>query len=285
MATREIKFSGNLLILEGCESFSPAEFCMIQDSDTEKFEVKISDTKSEVINIKRTTKTVLDDRFICIYFNEGDKYPYSDTVGVMDGDSFEELENPRKPEMIEMREQLFVVIDCDSQRIWLSDQRQRTAVATWLSEKIGCTVHVKSVISEQGFVDHIKSVSGISFAVLPHLFNAEGENVLSAHLIRDIFAFGAERARVQLMYKNASVTGTIKEKLKQLLSQKENFTEVTVIGRSDEGLDTVFNLEEVVSKIKIQVAADEITKLVDPEIVFATVNSHIKSHDRLDRQA
>jgi hypothetical protein len=280
MAQRYLKFSGNQLVLLGMDAFDVNSFTKINDSDTEKFEIQISNKKSEVVNIKRTTKEIVENRFVCLYFNEGDKYPYSDTV--MDGDSFEELENPRKPEMIEMRGQLFVVIDCNTQRIWLSDQRQRATVANWMHEKIGCDVYVKSVISESDFVEHIKSVSGISFAVLPHLFNHAGEGVLSANLVHDIYQFGAEKARVQLLYRNTNLTDTIKEKLNQLISQKDNFNEITVVGKSDDGLDTVFNLEEVISKAKIQVESDEVAQLVDPAKVFSAICEQIKLHDRLD---
>ncbi len=271
MADKPIKFSGNQLVIGTLGNFDVATFNSIQDSDTEHMDIKVSDKVTETIYIKKTSKNVYEERFVALYFNYGNKYPYSKTVAKVEGDDLKELDNPRTPDLIELDDQLFVVIDTTLQRIWLSNQRQRNEVAKWLKEKVGQEIYVKSIIKEAEFIDKLRSVQEISFTVLPDLFNSADQQSLSSHLVQDIFGFGAEKARVQLFYKNSNITDTIKEKFNGLIAKRDNFQEVVVVGRSEEGFDTVFNLDEVVSKITVNVGSDETSKLLDPDSVFNSV--------------
>ena len=278
MADKPLKFSGNQLVVNGQEVFDISSFDQIHDSDTEHMDIKVSEQVTETISIKKTSKEVKEGRFVCLYFNYGNKYPYAKTVAKVEGDDLKELDNPRTPDLIELDDQLFVLIDTELQRIWLSNQRQRNEIAKWLKEKIGKDIYIKSIIKETDFIEKLRSIQEISFTVLPDLFNSADQESLSAHLVQDIFGFGAEKARVQLFYRNSNITDTIKEKFNGLIAKKENFQEVVVIGRSDEGFDTVFNLDEVVSKISVSVGSDETSKLLDPNLVFDAIIAKIKSH-------
>ncbi len=278
MADKPLKFSGNRLVLNNQPTFSVFDFDDIRDSNTEHMDIKISEKETETISIKKITKQIHEDRFISLYFNYGNKYPYSQKVAKLDGEELEEIDNPRSPELIELSDQLFVLIDAKLQRIWLSNQRQRNEIAKWLKEKINKDVNIKSIINETEFIDKLKSVQEISFTVLPDLFNSADQQTLSSHLAQDIFGFGAEKAKVQLLYKNSSITDKIREKFNGLLAKKDNFQEIAVIGRSDEGFDTVFNLEEVVSKVTVNVGYDETSKHLNPESVFDALKQKIKAN-------
>jgi len=276
MANKNLKFSGHQLIISGSTPFASICFAAIQDSNTEHFDIKISEDKIETLSIKKVVKQTHEDRFISVYFNYGEKYPYSPTVATVVGENFQELNNPRTPEQIELNDQLFVLIDLNTQRIWLSDQRQKNTVADWIKNKIGAEVSIKSIINESEFIDKIKSVQEISFAVVPNLFSSAGQDTLSKHLVQDIYGFGADKARIQLLYKNTLITDIIKKKFYELIGRKNEFQDITVIGRSDDGFNTVLNLEEVVSKISIDVGSDNKSKLFNPDEVFNTLINRIK---------
>lgn len=276
MANKTIKFSGHHLIVVGTVPFTSACFDAIQASDTEHYDITISDTEKETLSIKKVVKQITDNRFISLYFNYGERYPYSPTVATVVGEDLQELDNPRTPEQIELNDQLFVLIDVATQRIWLSDQRQRNTVLEWIKNKIGSDISIKSIINESEFINKIKSVQEISFSVVPDLFNTAGQDTLSNHLVQDIFGFGADKARVQLSYENTSVTDTIKKKFNELLGRRTEFQDITVIGRSDEGLDTIFNLDEVISKISVEVGSDSKSKLSDSDDVFGALINVIK---------
>ena len=276
MANKNIKFSGHHLIITGTVPFASSCFDAIQDSETEHLDINISATEKETLSIKKVVKQLKDNRFISLYFNYGEKYPYSPTVATVVGENLQELSNPRTPEQIELSDQLFVLIDVTTQRIWISDQRQKNSVLDWIKNKTGLAMSIKSIINEADFIDKIKSVQEISFSVVPDLFNSAGQDTLSNHLVQDIYGFGADKARVQLSYSNTSVTDIIKQKFNSLIGRKSEFQDITVIGRSDEGLDTIFNLDEVISKISVDVGADSKSKLVNPEEVFDAVIKIVK---------
>jgi hypothetical protein len=276
MSSKNLKFSGHYLIVDGVTPFTSACFDKIKDFNTEHLDVTISKNEKETLSIEKVTKKIWEDRFISLYFNYGERYPYSPMVATFVAGDIQELNNPRTPEQIELDDQLFVLIDIKTQRIWLSNLRQRNTVFDWIKKKIGLEISIKAIINESEFINKIKSVQEISFAVIPDLFNSSEQDTLSNHLVQDIYGFGAEKARVQLLYNNKSVTDTIKKKFNELIGKKGEFQDITVIGRSDEGFDAVFNLEEVISKISIDVGSDSKSKLFDPNEVFEALINIIK---------
>jgi len=273
MVNKPLKFSIFQLIIETESPFTLETFSLIEDQKLETFEIGPKEEK-ETLSIKRVNKECFEDRFIALYFNEGNKFPYSPTV--IDATDLKEKDNPRPAEDIELDDQFFVLIDISSQRIYLSDQRRRGTFTTWLKEKINKETNIKSIINEGDFLNKIKSVSKISLSIVPNLFNISSQDTLSHNLANDIYGFGAEKAKLELEYNNARMTDIIKDKFNKVLGRKSDFQEVTIIGRSDEGFESIFNLEEVISKLVIDVLAQEKTNLLNPTIVFNILIAKIK---------
>ena len=274
MVNKPLKFSIFQLIIETESPFTVETFSSINDSDLETFEIGPKEEK-ETLQIKRVNKECFEDRFITFHFNEGNKFPYSPTV--IDATDLTEKENPRPAEDIELDDQFFVLMDVSSQRIYLSDQRKKGTFSAWLKEKINKETHIKSIINEEEFLNKIKSVNRIYLSVVPNLFNTSSQDILSHNLARDIYSFGGEKARLEIEYGNTRMTDIIKDKFNQVLGRKGDFQEVTIIGRSDEGFESIFNLDEVISKLVIDVSVQEKTNLLDPTIVFNILIDKIKS--------
>lgn len=274
MANKPLKFSIFQLIVETETPFTVKTFSSVEDQKLETFEIGPKEDK-ETLSIKRVNKECFEDRFIALYFNEGNKFPYSPTV--IDTTDLIEKENPRPAEDIEMEDQFFVLIDVSSQRIYLSDQRKKGTFSVWLKEKIKKETHIKSIINEEEFLNKIKSVNKIYLSVVPNLFNTSSQDILSHNLARDIYSFGGEKARLEIEYGNTRMTDIIKDKFNQVLGRKGDFQEVTIIGRSDEGFESIFNLDEVISKLVIDVSVQGKTNLLDPTIVFNILIDKIKS--------
>lgn len=273
MPKKTLRFSGNQLILEGISTFTVANFELIKDSEMETHDVSVDTEKKETLSVKKVSKEISDERFVRIYINQGDKYPYPPKV--IDA-ALNEHDNPRPPEQIELDEQLFILVDIKTQRIWISDQRKKTEIANWLAVKLHKKVIVKSIINEREFIEKMESVSQISFSIMPDLFNSSDQDILSNNLVKDIYGFGAEKARMEFSYNNSRISDKIKEKFYALIKQSNNFQEITVIGRSDENLDTVFNVNEVVARLFIEVGADAKSKLVEEGAVFSSLIGKIK---------
>lgn len=282
MTKKNLKFTINQLIING-KAFDASDFSAMEDEDLETHTITQEESK-EVLSIKKIKKSIIENRFITIYFNEGDKFPYSKIVIDSNDPGFGEKNNPRPPEQIELDNQFFVLIDIQTQRIYMSDHRKKGAFIAWLSTKIKGNVVIKSIIQEDQFIEKIKSINEIFFTVTPSLLNSSKEDILSNNLVKDIYGFGAERAKIEMKYKDAPMTNQIIQKLKSLISRKNDFESIVVIGRTDENIESIFNLNEIVSKISVDIELNEESKQLDHEIVFNLLIINIKSHGKNTQQ-
>ncbi len=206
MSKKNLKFTVNQLIINNLR-FDLSTFSDLKDADWDTYKV-VHKEKEEILSITRFTKAIEGERFITIYFNEGNKFPYTDKV--IDS-NLEEHDNPRYAEEIELDNQFFVLIDVKTQRIFMSDQRKKTSFTSWLKEKMKKTIVIKPIISENEFIQKIKSINKICFTVVPNLCNTQNEDILSNKLVQDIYGFGAEEGRIELSYNDARISDKIIE--------------------------------------------------------------------------
>lgn len=277
MAKKHLKFSVCQLIINDSH-FNIDVFADLKEEDLDKHEVTHREAdKSEVLSIKKTIKKVIEDRFVIVYFLEGEKYPYSEVVINSD---LEEAPNPRDPDELELDDQFFVLIDVQSQRIYLSDQKKKYLLIDWLEKKLSKKVSVKSIIDEKDFIDKIKTLNEISFTLAPDLLNSTSEGVLQKTLVEDIYGFGADKAKLKLIYNNTGIDAKIIEKLNEILRKRVEFESITVVGRSDENFETVFNIEGITNKVSIEVETSEDPKLLNADTVFDILVGKIKENDK-----
>jgi len=279
MANKQISFSGNQLIVNETAPFKIADFKAIKSTDEVAEIVQISSKKKETLKISVVSKSVFDGRFVAVYFNEGEKYPYVDKVKTVSSGVITEKINPRDSEDIEMRSQFIIMIDVVSQRIWLSDQRKKSFTVAWLKEKLGVEVEIKSVINEGDLLEKLESVSEIHFSVVPSIFSQIGQNTLASELVEDLYGFDAEKVSIKMHYDNKKITDKVQNKIKSILGKKQNFDDICVIGRSDDNLETIFNTEGIVSKLVVTVPEIKETKLYNETEAFRALMMEIKKHD------
>jgi hypothetical protein len=273
MSKKSLKFTVNQLIVDSAR-FDLATFSSLEDAYLDTFKVTHKEEKKEeILSVTKITKKTIDKRFITVYFNEGDKFPYTDKV--IDS-SLNEHANPRLPEEIELDNQFFLLVDVQTKRIFMSDQRKKAMANLWLNSKIGKKIVIKPIISEEEFIQKIKSINKVCFTVVPDLFNSKNEDILSSKLVQDIYGFGAEEGHIELSYNDANITDQISDKLKALIGRKKDFKNITVIGRSDEDFVSIFNIEEIINAIYIDINCSDEIKLLDENNVFAALINKIK---------
>ena len=273
MLKKTLKFTVNQLIVNSSR-FDLVAFKDLENTYTDTLKVNhTSKEKEEILSVTKITKATIDARFIAIYFNDGNKFPYTNKV--IDSD-LNEHANPRSPDEIELDDQFFLLVDVQSQRIFMSDQRRKTSVISWLNSKIKKKIEIKPIINEDEFIQKIKSVNKVCFTVVPNLFNLKNENILSNELVQDIYGFGAEEGHIELSYNDAKITEKILDKLKALIGQKKDFKSITVIGRGDENFVSIFNIEEIINAIYIDINCDNESRLLDEKNVFAALIDKIK---------
>lgn len=256
----------------GKQVFGISDFDLIKESDAETFDIAKGEEK-EILTVKKISKAIFEDRFVALAFDEGEKYPYPPRV--INNDLCEQ-DNPRASNLIELDVQTFVLIDVSSQRIWISNQKKKNQIANWLKEKINTDVVIKSIIKDGEFIDKIRSVREVSFTVVPNIFNTSKQDILSSHLVQDLLGFGAQKAKLSLEFNNSKISDTIKSKLSSLIGRKNEFSDITVIGCSDENLESTFNLEEISSKVQLDLPIIAESGLLDSNNVFSSLINKIK---------
>ncbi|MBX4204800.1 MAG: hypothetical protein KW788_01265 [Candidatus Doudnabacteria bacterium] len=239
---KEIQFSIFQLIIGGKKP-ELANFAAIDEANFEKQTIG-----EDLLNIKKIEKEYIPERFIALCFEEGNKFPYSEKV--IDSKLKESL-NPRSIDKVELNEQFYVLVDLLTSRIYISDLRKKGFLINWLEDKIKKEIAVKPLIAQREFIDKIESIKEICFTVEPDLLNSASIG-LPARLREDIFGFGATEAIIKLVYKNKKKIGKqLYEKVKDIIKNKTEYKNITVIGRTSEDFESIFNTQEVISKITL----------------------------------
>ncbi len=153
-----LKFDISQLILSGKERFTTADFNSIQSIEHEKEEHTYGEGTKETISIKNITKNIIEDRFVSLYFNYGEKYPYAEKVI---NSNLEEKTNPRNIEDIEPDGQFFTLIDVQSQRLYVSDLKKKSFVSEFLKKRLNTEITIKPILAEGDFVEQIKTINSI----------------------------------------------------------------------------------------------------------------------------
>lgn len=262
-------FSVNQLIVDG-RNCSVSDLNGIQDKFDEQ---KIG---TEVISARKISKDILESRFVSIYLEAGDKYPYPEKV--YDSSESKEVKNPRRVGQIEYSNQLFVLVDTLKSHLYISNQKQRRQLITLLHDHLNNPIEIKAIIKEAEFVKTIGSVKEISFCVEPNMFSSLSKT-LSSKLVEDIYGFEAEEATVTFKYKKAPISDRVRERITDLIGRKSEFKDLTIVGKSDDSFCSVFNTDEVIRKVTVPVVPDTKTRKFDPTEVFATLIKIIKQNE------
>ena len=73
------------------------------------------------------------------------------------------------------------------------------------------------------------------------------------------------------------MNGNILSKLKEIFAKKSVFNNISIIGKSDENFESIFNLKEIVSKIEIE--SDVVEETLNTDQVFDKLVSKIKDYE------
>lgn len=261
------------------KKFEISNFDSIQD---ENREIPTDPSTKQVIDkIVISTKRILEDRFVAIYFHQGSQFPYSKTVIDIDSANPELAEetNPRPSKKIEIDRQSFVLIDVNKRKIYIA-KSNREEILKWLEENLEGEIVIKLIISKEQFISQLKSLGTISFSATNNLFSPI-EGILSKTLVQDMLGYGAEEAKIEYKYqKNYPIDQKIKNLLGTLFNHKDEFKDLIITGRNDENFESIFNLKEIAHKITIKACLDAKTKQFNSEEVFCKLIEDIQQHEK-----
>ena len=235
---KNLTFSIHTLIVNSGRDgdFTLNNFSSIQNQTTDFIE---KNEKKD--SLKKVEKKVIGDRFICICTTMGKRKPYSSTV--INLDTEEEYDNPKKDHEVELNDKFFALVDILKQRLFISDLRRRDSFCEWLKEKLNKEeIYTKSILKEKDFLEKIKEINQINFFITPDLFNKDNQKTLDKKLIEDIWGYEADNAKLTLNYNQKRVNGNILSKLKEIFAKKSDFNNISIVGKNDKNFESIFNL-------------------------------------------
>lgn len=270
MPKRNISFSIFQFIIES-RPFTLADF---ESTIAEWFDKQ--EIWWDIVSVMKIEKEILNNRFISFYFEWWDRFPYSETV--VDITSETEHKNPRDSELVELNEQLFVLFDTTTQRIYLSDRRKKIFLNNWYKEWLWKEIFIKCLIDKWDFLDKIEEIWEVSFSAEPNLLLTT--NALWHQLLQDIYWYGATDMQVTLNYHHWKHMGEdLKQKIQNLISNRDLLKNVTIIWKTDEKLESILNMDEVINKVSLSLDTNNITRKLDCKSVFLYLIDNIINHE------
>jgi hypothetical protein len=235
----------------------------------------------DILAIDTYHKEVIQDRFVVFDFEFREKYPYSsDVVDVKDKENIKKKDNPRDVSDLELKSQLFVLIDINEQRMYISNTKRKKYFVDFLKRVFDKKdVYAQPIISEEEFLENVGTINEICLTSEPgSLFS--GVNTLSRHLKEDINYFQSDEIGLSMKYKDGISVKLIKEGLRKILNQKTSFRKLTVVGRKDNDFESVFNIGNVVSRFQIPWHSDKENKIKDPKQAFESLIDQIQKNEK-----
>lgn len=224
---------------------------------------------------------IIDEKFFWMYIRIWEAKPYSNKV--LNVDTKEISQNKREENEAELRKQLFCIYVPNEKIFYMSDFRKNKLLATYLKDRFKQEFIIKKYfIDPKEFTNNITSLKSLRFVGLnKNLFNGDifrGVKELLGY-DQDGFSFTLEVKKI----KN-SIFDPDKclDFLLEWKRKKENrqVDRMVCVGKDDEGVEKIFNLETFLKKIKLSVKKDK-NEMYNPQIVKNALLKELNAQSNL----
>lgn len=188
-----------------------------------------------------------------IYCKYGKAFPYSPEVINSSTDFIEE--NPRTKEQAELNGQLFACYIESKNTLYISNMQKLSFLDSYFKSILAKEISLKKIlISADEFLEKIKSVKSIKFAVRDNLFsNVDGSLSISPEH-KDIYGLGVpDYYEIKsTFYNRRTITEAFKDFFKKMAGWQKTgeAQELICVGIDDKGVENTYNSNEFVRKIK-----------------------------------
>lgn len=223
--------------------------------ELQDFEENISQMEYSTSDDKKVEKYLINynKNYLEIIFGDGHigpRIPY-----VYNFETKEEEENPRQKNQIEPKEN-YAVIDFSTSFLWISNSNKRGLILNFLKDKFKKSNFIaKEIYDEEKFKNSLKYLDNISISVVPNLLI--DQNVLSKVMFEEINGYGASKATLRFDYNNTLNFDFIKDKIYNILNNKNSFKNIVISGRDDKNLGMLLNSDGFARKIEIEANIDD----------------------------
>lgn len=201
---------------------------------------------------------IKEDRFLLISVDYDD-LKYRDTVYNLATQS--ERKNPKARTEIEFKQQLFACYDIQKKEFYISNAQKKCAVRILFNEALG--THIKTTIRERlssvdEFAEAVTAITKVKYTQTRNLVNEAPDSVFAQRY--DPLALEVpDRLVSTLEYKNKIDARPVISRLKELVDKQKTkeIESIEIIGVDAEGFEQMFNLDNIVKGINIDIKQDD----------------------------
>lgn len=215
---------------------------------------------------------VIDEKLLWIYAKYGKAKPYDNQI--LNIETKEYSNNPRTPDDVEMRNQIFCIYSQKIGVLYMSDFRKSRVIEKYLRETFQRDFTIrKYVVNLETFVNEVDSIKSLKFvSVDEHLFNS---GIFDE--VRDVCGFGSDDGIVSVSMEVKVTNKQIdKSKWRNILNsfktkkEKREIDKMICVGKDDKNIEKIFNLDTFLKKIQIPATKDK-NEMYDPEKVKKSI--------------
>lgn len=217
------------------------------------------------------------DNYLTINFSDGSSMPRNPKVYDQNTHALEE--NPRNKSQIEPKE-YFAVIDFKTSFLWLNNTKKKTLLINFLQSYFNSKKLVlKDIYDEQDFIDCLSTLDGIKISAVPPNIFAQ-TNTTSKALNDEMYL--ASKAELSLTYDKVRVMDTIRDKISNIMHNRESFQTITISGRDEKNLGMFFNNNLFTRKISFKSEVDD-NGMFSPNLVFEKLIEEITIETKYEK--
>lgn len=207
---------------------------------------------------------IIEDRFYWFYSNFGKVMPHRNII--IDTSTQQELQNPRTEEQIEPNDQFFAVYDSEASIFYISNLKKKSFITSFLKDFSDQEIFIKNIYkSIDEFLGIIKSLENIKFTGERDLFSRDGDLFTP---LKNIFGYGEpEVFSIEAKY-CTPMKDTLKREILRLAGYQGSgdLKTLVCIGKDEQGFETVFNTNNFINKISIQLQKDSQSLFLPEEV-------------------
>lgn len=209
------------------------------------------------------------DDFLTINFSDGSSMPRNPKIYDQETHTLED--NPRNKKQIEPKD-YFALIDFETSFLWLNNTKKKSLLLGFLQSYFKSkAIVLKDIYDEQDFIDTLETLDGLKISAVPANIFAE-TNTTSRALNDEMYL--ASKAELSLTYDKVRIVDKIKDKISNILKNRESFQSITISGRDEKDLGMFFNNNLFTRKISFKSEIDD-NGMFSPGEVFEKLISEI----------
>lgn len=223
----------------------------------------IDEYNNEVFLIE---KKIVDNRYLWMYCQYDNSKLYGEIV--LDTEKEKQHKNTRKKYEIELRKQLFLILDTESQLLYLSDITKKGAIKAYFTEELQADIIIKNLYSSlDEFQKSVKVLKKLKFTQYRNISNTLDKESIFMQQANELGLDMPEKIMMQIEYPNTFV-GNLKNGIQILKKKKDQgyFSDIILIGEDDFGIEQSFDFTSIIKNIEVAVRKNEDDRYDENEV-------------------